>query len=324
MNLIDFMPQIFRQSYKFAKTPIWWWSTLTLDIHVLAIIVTESLGLVFLSIALTFLYMSQKIKHKTKSLENATTGENSGKCYSFEWAMNSSLKTKRLLTANPFYFAIPSVLALGATFILLALLQSIGYVMFLSLAGITIFMELEAYEAFRYGKTITKVSLSQLNEEDLGYMRIAQEALEAATIRFSIVAIALMAAGPFIRQIFDTLIYTITTYSMILFNTTEIAFAISPLFALLIAMILPGILLYLPELIGRTLLHELEKLRLIGKMLRHKTPARLESEKIGNAPFSVVSGDYASPQASRTIIDSHYTIFFPNETEKKKNTREES
>jgi len=288
---------------------------LAMDIQVLGIIITESLGLIFFLLALTFLQMSRRIGGKREALEDSQKNTVSGKieenCFSFRWAMERSMKSRKVFGANPILIAIPFVLALGTGFILLTLFQSIGYVMLLSFVGMTIFLDSEAFEAFGYGKAIIKASLTQLNNEDQSYMKIAKEALELATARFFMVGIILAVIGPFIQKLFDGLIYAIAMYSIVLFSTTETAYAISPVLACFIAMVLPGILLYLPELVGRTLFHKMKELGLIRKMLRHGAPA--EEEQLPYTPMYasdnvIAVNSHGNVTPGRIIINSHNTI----------------
>ena len=57
----------------------------------------------------------------------------------------------------------------------------------------------------------------------------------------------------FIPLIFDGLCFILLLYTRILFQAAGTAQNVSKGLALLIALILPGILLYLPELVGRTI-----------------------------------------------------------------------
>jgi len=288
---------------------------LTFDIQILAIALTEALGLVFFLLALMFLQMSRRISSKRKAIETQKNIVTKEDCYSFKWVLNHSMKAKKVLAANPIYFVIPFVVAIVATYVLLALFQNIGYVMSLSFVAVTIFLSSDAFEAFGYGRTITKAPIDQLSEEDKGYMEIAKEALELATVRFLMVGIILIAIGPFIRQLFDGLIYSIAVYSIVLFSATEVVFSVSPAIALFLAMVLPGILLYLPELIGRSIVHKLKRAGLIRKILRHE--ALTQQEPSGEERFRSVPDSISD---NLIIVDSHGTmVFLDKKTRKEKN-----
>lgn len=272
-----------------------------------------------------------KIEAPKETQKNTVTEGTEENCYSFKWAIDNSMKARKVFAANPLYIAIPFVLAFGAGFVLLTLLQSIGYVMLLSFVGMTIFLDSEAFEAFGYGRAIIKAPLTQLNREDQSYMKIAKEALEFATVRFFMVGIILAFAGPFIRQIFDGLIYTIAVYAILVFNTTEMAVAVSPVLALFLAMVLPGIFLYLPELAGRTLFHKMKALGLIRRML-HRTRTEEESviseEKLPYAPTTVSSPAITMESHERThgriIITSHATMTVLKKAPRERKVSEES
>jgi hypothetical protein len=304
-----------------------------IDIQILAIAVTESLGLVFFLLDLTFLRMSRRIGSKTKALENQKnplSEEAERKCFSFKWAIKQSNRSRKILAANPILVAIPFICGITIVFVLLTLLQSIGYVMLLSFVGMAIFLDSEAFESFSYGKAITKVSLTQLNRGDQSYMKIAKEALELATVRFFIVGLVLTVAGPVISQIFDGLVYSIAMYSIVLFSTTEVAFTVSPVLASLLAMILPGVLLYLPELIGKTLLYYMRRLGFIGRMLGHRTLPKEKLESVEQFPYAPITAsqtaiviDSDEPTHGRIIISSHNTLTVLKQPSRKKNIPEE-
>lgn len=285
-------------------------------------------------LALTFLRMSRKIGGKKKevfenSQKNTVSEKSEQNCYSFKWAISNSMKAKKVFAANPVYIAIPFILALGSAFILLTMFQSIGYVMLLSFIGMTIFLDSDAFESFGYGKVIIKAPLIQLNEEDQSYMKIAKEVLELATVHFFMVGMVLVVVGPFIREIFDGLTYAIAVYSIAVFSTTEMAATVSPVLALFLALGLPGILLYLPELVGRTLFREMKKLGLIRKML-HGTRAQEELESSEHLPYAPITAsrtaitiDSDEPTHGRIIINSHNTVTILHQASRRKNIDEE-
>lgn len=307
------------------------WPTLAIDIQTLGTIVTESIGLFFFLLAIAFLHTSRRIDTKAKELESesATDEESERNCFSYKWAIDNSTKTRRVFAANLLYVAIPFMLAICTSLILLMMLQSFGYVMLLSFVVMAIFLDTEAFESLSYGKAVIKKPLSQLNKEDQSYMKIAEEALELAFVRFLIVGSILAIVGPFITQVFDGLIYTLGAYSLVLFSTTEVAFAVSPVLALLIALILPGVLLYLPELIGKILIHKMRVWGPLHRMLHGKSSyEELESgEKLPyafmTASNTAITMDSNERASSRLIISSHNVITVLKEPSRKKNAPEE-
>lgn len=153
------------------------WPTLAIDIQTLGTIVTESIGLFFFLLAIAFLHTSRRIDTKAKELESesATDEESERNCFSYKWAIDNSTKTRRVFAANLLYVAIPFMLAICTSLILLMMLQSFGYVMLLSFVVMAIFLDTEAFESLSDGKAVIKKPLSQLNKEDQSYMKIAEE-----------------------------------------------------------------------------------------------------------------------------------------------------
>lgn len=139
-------------------------------------------------------------------------------------------------------------------------LLSTGYLALVALIGVAILLETDAFEAYSYSKAIQKVTLDRLNKEDQSYMELAKEALENAIIRFLIIGVIFAIAGSFIPQIFDGLIHALVTYTRIIFQATEASREISQGLALFVALILTGILLYLPELMGRVIFRRMKRL----------------------------------------------------------------
>ncbi|MFQ6086904.1 MAG: hypothetical protein ACE5OV_02680 [Candidatus Bathyarchaeia archaeon] len=75
--------------------------------------------------------------------------------------------------------------------------------------------------------------------------------LENAIIRFLIRGIIFAIAGPFISKILNGLTYALAMYVQIIFQASEASKGISQGLAVFIALVLIGILFYLPELMGR-------------------------------------------------------------------------
>lgn len=233
----------------------------------------ESFGVAFFLFAFIFAKLSRRVGGKIEVLQEAlkkapamheTRWEPS---YSYKWVMSHSLKSRspvmRLIGAvgvGSFLIICIWVLSLAICLTLLIIFHSAGYTLFIALIGATILFETDAFEAYSYAKSVQKIAIDQLVKEDQSYMVIAKEAFEIATLRFLIVGASFAVAGPFVPQIFHGLVYALAIYMNILFQTTETARNASLVLAIIIALILPGILLYLPELVGKTLFRKTKEL----------------------------------------------------------------
>ena len=245
---------------------------MSIEIDAVAIVLMESFGVAFIILAFMFIKQSRRIGGKLEALQEAlrkasVMRERSWKpCYSYKWVMNRSLKSRSLVgllvrSIGPGGFLMVLIWGLSGIIALtfLIILHSAGYILFIALIGAAILLETDALEAYSYVRWVQKVSLDRLVEEDQSYMEIAKEAFEMATIRFLIVGATFALAGPFIPQIFEGLCYGLALYmKYTLFQTTETARNVSLFIAVLIATALPGILFYLPELMGKTLLRKIK------------------------------------------------------------------
>ena len=246
---------------------------LPVEIDVIAIVLMESFGVAFLLSAFMFIKLSRRIGGKIEALQKAlkkapVMGERlEGSCYSYKWVMGHSLKSRNpvgllVRSIGPGGFLMMGIIALsviiGVT--LLIIFHSAGYTTFIALIGAAILFETDAFEAYSYVRSVQKVALDQLVKEDQSYMEIAKEAFEMAALRFLIVGATFAAAGPFVPQIFHGLVYVLAIYMNILFQATETAMNASLVLAIIIALLLPGTLLYLPELVGKTLFRKTKEL----------------------------------------------------------------
>lgn len=231
------------------------------DFDVIAIVLVESFGAIFFLLALIFVNDSQRVKHKMKAVQEdlsktpATDRRHGSPCYSYKWAikyaMESKKKMKHFMT-NPFLAMWYGVIAFLIGFLVFFIVSTAGYILFISLIGALIFLDADAFEAHGYSKAIQKVPIDQLVEEDQSYMEIANGALQMATIRFLMVGATFAVVGPFITPIFNGLCYVLALYmEHTIFQAVESAWNVSQFLALFLALILPGILIYLPELAGR-------------------------------------------------------------------------
>lgn len=245
------------------------------EIDVIAIILMESFAVVFFLSAFIIINLSRRIGGKIEALQEAlekapVTGERlEESCYSYKWVMGHSLKSRNLVgllvrSIGPGGFLMGCIMALSLFLgvVLLIIFHSAGYTMFIALTGAAIIFETDAFEAYSYAKSVQKVALEQLVKEDQSYMEIAKEVFERAALRFLVVGTTFAVAGPFVPQIFQGLIYAFSIYTNILFQATETALNVSFVLAIIIAFILPAILLYLPELVGKTIFRKTKELTL--------------------------------------------------------------
>jgi len=201
---------------------------------------------------------SQKLSGKIEALQEAlvktaTTGESVEEetCYSYKWVISQAMKPKKMITPKAYFPLLTWGLTGVIVFTLLAIFSSAGYSLLIALVGSAVFLETDVFEAHSYSKAIQKITLDQLNKEDQSYMEIAKEALKIGGIRFLLAGATFALAGPFIPLIFDGLCYVLVLYTSIIFQAAGTAQNVSKALAVLIAFILPGILLYLPQLLGR-------------------------------------------------------------------------
>lgn len=220
----------------------------------------EFFGVICFLQGFIFMKNSQKLSGKIRALQEAltktaTTGESVDEkiCYSYKWVITQVMKPKKVIAPKAYFPLLIWGLAGVIVFAIFAVFSNTGYSLLIALIGSAIFLETDVFEARSYGEAIQKITLNQLNREDQSYMEIAKEALKIGGIRFLLAGATFALAGPFIPLIFDGLIYVFVSYTSIIFQATGTAQNVSKALALLIALILPGILLYLPEFLGRTI-----------------------------------------------------------------------
>lgn len=229
-----------------------------MEIDLIAIVLMESFGVVCFLLGFMFLKHFQKLNSKIEALQEALrnaarTGESVEEetCYSYKWAMNQMMKPKKTIAPKAYFPLLIWGLAGVIVFTLLAIFSSAGYSLLIALIGSAVFLETDVFEAHSYSKAIQKIRPDQLNKEDKSYMEIAKGVLKIGGIRFLLAGATFALTGPFIPLIFDGLCYILVMYTSILFQVAGTAQNVSKALAVLIALILPGILLYLPELVGR-------------------------------------------------------------------------
>lgn len=231
---------------------------LPIEIDLIAIVLMESFGVICFLLGFMFIKHSQKLSGKIEALQQALvkaakTDESVEEetCYSYKWAINQVMKPKKTIAPKTYF----PLLIWGLTGVIvitvLAIFSSAGYSLLIALVGSAVFLQTDVFEAHNYSKAIQKITPDQLNKEDQSYMEIAKEALKIGGIRFLLTGATFALAGPFIPLIFDGLCYVLVLYTRILFQAAGTAQNVSKALAVIIALILPGILLYLPELVGR-------------------------------------------------------------------------
>ena len=236
-----------------------------LGIDKIAITLMESLAAAIFLLTLVFIEQSRTISTKLKRLKESGLGlKGEGECWSYKWVMkNITMSRRSILHPGSFgaTFLVMGTMVLAGIFAFTAIiiLGAVGYTPLLVLVALAMISNPEAYQAYSYVNAVMKASLDQLNKEDEDYMKIAKEALERKALRFLTIACTFAILGPFIPLIFDWLTYTLAVYVGILFKATEVSSKISLVLTLVIILVVPGLLLYFPELVGRTLLSMLKK-----------------------------------------------------------------
>jgi hypothetical protein len=248
---------------------------LPIDIDIIAIVLMEIFGAIFFLLAFTFTKHSRRVSSKMKALQEAlakatmmTAKREEGPCYSYKWVISHTMGPRRIFSPSGFLPLLVMALSGVIAATLLIVFHSAGYSLILALIGAAVILETDVFEARAYSATIQKVALDQLDEEDLSYMEIVTGALKIGAIRFIVAGAIFAVAGPFIPLIFDGLCYALVLYMSIVFKATEAAQNASRVLALVIAMTLPATLLYLPQLVGRTILFRTKVA--IRKMRKHR------------------------------------------------------
>lgn len=248
------------------KLSVLWVHRLSIDIDTAAIIMMEFLGIVSFLVAFLFYRQRQRVRNKQKEYLDAISRQviserGDGKCFSSEWALDKIVyKPKTILHATPLMMGavvlLIAVVVMGAgTHVLLNFIK-LGYVSIIALLGASVLLYTDAFQAYSFTNAIGKVATDQLDREDESYLKLAQEALEEATLRFVSLGVAFAVFGPVTPQIFSGLVYGIALYANIYFQATEVTFRYLIFLGAIIVMILPAIMLFLPELVGRILIRK--------------------------------------------------------------------
>jgi len=238
-----------------------------------SIVVMESLGVLSFLVAFLFLRQRQRIRDKHRAFLDALnkrviTERGDGKCYSSEWVLDNVVyKPRKLLNATPLLIAALAFLLGIFYYSLLPHIVSssvgLGYATVIAIMGVAILLWTDAFEAYNYTNAIRKVATEQLDKEDQSYIELAREALEKAFLRFVSLGVAFALLGPFIPQIFNGVVYVFVLYASFYFQASEASFKILAGVGAVTVMILPALMLFLPELLGRIIIRK-------GKLLVRK------------------------------------------------------
>jgi len=277
-NIFKKVGEAYKEDLNFSHTQAFFLVLrLSSDVDIAAVVVLEALGLVAFFIGLLFLRQFQRIREKQREYEDAQkrgviSERGDGKCHSFEWVMDNIVqKPRKLLGATPLLMASIGLLGAVVYYVILPRvfsgIISLGYAFVIALIGVLILVETDVFEAYSYTSAIRKVSTEQLDKEDRSFIELAREALKKATLRFLTIGVAFALVGPFIPQIFDGLVYALIFYTRIYFGATA-AFLHIQIIGLILILALPGIMLFLPELLVRIVLRQGKSLA--GRMFKRK------------------------------------------------------
>lgn len=243
-----------------------WLNELSIDIDIAAIIAMESLGVGSFFVAFMFFWQLRRISGKQRTFLDALNRQviserGDGKCYSSEWVMGNILyKPRKLLNATPLLITAATFLLMVFFYIVgpyfIANVVGLGYATVIALMGIALLLWTDAFQAYSYVSAIHNVGIEQLDKEDQSYIKLAREALEKAFLRFVSVGVAFALLGPFIPQIFNGVVHVFVLYTSVFFQASEASFKVSTALGLLIVLILPVLMLFLPEFLGRNMIRK--------------------------------------------------------------------
>ena len=221
---------------------------------------------------MAFMFFGQlrRIKDKQRAFLDAQksgliSDRADGKCYSYEWVMH---KPRKLLNVTPLFATVFFTLMVVFYFyigplIVVNVVRFLGYAAVIALIGIALLLWTNAFEACSYTNAIRKVATEQLDKEDESYMELARESLEKAFLRFVSLGVVFALLGPFIPQVFGSVVYALASYLSLFFGATETMLKVSPLLGIIVVLTLPVFMVFLPELLGRVMFR-------IGKLVTRK------------------------------------------------------
>jgi len=226
----------------------------------------EFLGAISFLLAFLFFRQRQRMRDKHRAFLDALnrrviSDKGNGKCYSSEWVLdNIVFKPKKLLNATPLLFATIGLLMALVYYLVMprviAYLISAGYVTLIALMGTAVLFWTDAFEAYRYADAIRNVATEQLDKEDQSYIELARESVEKAFLRFFSMGVAFALLGPFIPQIFNSVVYSLALYATFFFQASEASLKVSTILVTIIILIVPALMLFMPDFLGRILIRK--------------------------------------------------------------------
>lgn len=211
-------------------------SDMVMELNTIAVILMECFALVYF----LMVFLSKRYARSLSSLKKNLRKEGYG-----TWSFNFLFPAKRVITPSTLLWITVSIAAFTIAFVLMIGFIFAGYVVIISLIGLEILLDTEAFEAYRYCWAIQKVQRkesSQLNRGDRKYLDVVKETLEMSTIRFTIAGVIFAVAGPFVPQFLNNAIYSFVLYISPGFQATE-ALSFLGIFVVLLLFIIPLVLL---------------------------------------------------------------------------------
>ncbi len=187
---------------------------------------------IFSLLAILFKIQHRRLKDKLEELKGVTT-EYRRDCFSLNWEQKQ-IKRKSI-GARSIYIMIPMGVATLIAFVILLILPSLGYAMFISYLGLPAFLD-NALEMYRYSRAVRKEPLEKLQDKDREYIEYAIEVLAKRRMTYSILSFMFFVSGLFVPQLFNLLPYIMATYFSLAFLLVE-KFGIGVTFVILIPFI---------------------------------------------------------------------------------------
>ena len=233
-----------------------------------SIVLMESFGVVSFIMGLLFFRQRQRVRNKQRAFVDAfnrrlISDKGNGKCFSSEWVMDNIVyPPKKVLKSTPLLLTFLTFLVAVFYYIIgpqiLVGIVGLGYTSVIALLSIAVLLWTDAFEAYSYAGAINGVSVSELDKEDESYMELARSGLERAFMRFVSLGVAFALLGPFIPQIFNGVVYLLMMYTTVFFKASEVLFGVSLILGILIVLVLPGIMFFLPELLSRIIIRKVK------------------------------------------------------------------
>ena len=157
-------------------------------------------GVAFL---LAFLFRTEKRKLENK-MKTLKTIEYSRKCFSIEW--NEDQGKQKVIVARWIYVMIPFFVGIIMASILLSILHSFGYAMFVAVIGFPMFLD-DVFAMYSYSRNVRKEE--RLQKKDREYMEIALKVLASRLKIYLIIGLVLSIAALFTPQLFNLIPFVV-------------------------------------------------------------------------------------------------------------------